>query len=471
MTSAARPRVSIASAETGSVRADLSETADFTITASDQPTGTISVGYTVSETGNFITPVSTTIDLATSGTTTPLSVATSDSDTGTNDADSTITVTLVDGASYTLATSPGQIATATATDDAPAALPVVSISGSGAVTQGYDYTFTVSSNIVATENLDVVIKVDDFPFSVDDIVFTSSTPSGVLVRDSDNFTAINGVVRIPSGESSVSVTLATQESATNFESSAITLVAPGAGANYELHGTLVRIVPSLRNNDVPNENEPRVTIAASSTRAVYVGSSGAMADFVITASHQPASLRTVTVVVSEDQDFISADNEGTKDVDLATTGTTTTYSVPLVDSDTGNTNSDSVITVRLRDTTQADSGGQYAYTLADDNISASVTATDTEPLPEISLSGVPASVTQGYAFSFTISVAGTLAADLPITLELDDGSNGIIAGMSPGTYTADGTSNLTIPQAGSQVVTITNECWGLVMSIRIFRLV
>ena len=69
------------------MRADLSETADFTITASDQPTGTISVGYTVSETGNFITPVSTTIDLATSGTTTPLSVATSDSDTGTNDAE------------------------------------------------------------------------------------------------------------------------------------------------------------------------------------------------------------------------------------------------------------------------------------------------------------------------------------------------------------------------------------------------
>ena len=70
---------------------------------------------------------------------------------------------------------------------------------------------------------------------------------------------------------------------------------------------------------------------------------------------------------------------------------------------------------------------------------------------------MPASVTQGYAFSFTISVAGTLAADLPITLELDDGSNGIIAGMSPGTYTADGTSNLTIPQAGSQVVTITTN--------------
>ena len=34
---------------------------------------------------------------------------------------------------------------------------------------------------------------------------------------------------------------------------------------------------------------------------------------------------------------------------------------------------------------------------------------------------------------------------------------GIIAGMSPGTYTADGTSNLTIPQAGSQVVTITTN--------------
>ena len=52
--SVTRPRLSIAAAASSKVRADLNETADFTITASDQVTTDITVKVNVSETGNFI---------------------------------------------------------------------------------------------------------------------------------------------------------------------------------------------------------------------------------------------------------------------------------------------------------------------------------------------------------------------------------------------------------------------------------
>ena len=71
--------------------------------SSDQPTGTITVSYNVSETGNFITDGDQTINLDTSGTTTQITVATSDPTQGSADPDSTITVTLLEGENYTLA--------------------------------------------------------------------------------------------------------------------------------------------------------------------------------------------------------------------------------------------------------------------------------------------------------------------------------------------------------------------------------
>ena len=78
-------------------------------------------------------------------------------------------------------------------------------------------------------------------------------------------------------------------------------------------------------------------------------------------------------------------------------------------------------------------------------------------IPEISLSEVPNSVTQGHDFTFKVSASGTLSGDLPITLTLSDGNNGIITGMTPGTLGADGTGSLTIPQAGSEVVTVSTK--------------
>ena len=77
-------------------------------------------------------------------------------------------------------------------------------------------------------------------------------------------------------------------------------------------------------------------------------------------------------------------------------------------------------------------------------------------LPQISLSEVPGSVTQGHDFTFKVSASETLTSSgLPITIQFGEGSATIITGISPGTYVDGGDSMLTIPQGGSQVVTVS----------------
>ena len=288
-----------------------------------------------------------TMDI-TAGTTTTLEVDTqADSPDG---ADGTIVVSIVDGAEYALGST---ISVSTTVTDP--VLPVVSISGPIGVTQGHDYPLTVSLDSAATENLDIAILVSDLARSTDDIVFTGATiagvtTTGIVVRDADTFTPANGVVQIPSGESSVVVNLTTQESSTSFEGSSITLVTPGAGAKYQLHGSAIRLAPALNNNGNASSFLPSMSIAANRS-TVYVGSSGAMAEFTVTASHAPNVAKTVSLMVSEDQDFISSANEGLQSVDFVADEMTAVYRVALADSNTGTDDTDSVVTVRLVDTT------------------------------------------------------------------------------------------------------------------------
>ena len=76
-------------------------------------------------------------------------------------------------------------------------------------------------------------------------------------------------------------------------------------------------------------------------------------------------------------------------------------------------------------------------------------------LPEITLTGVPDSVTQGHTFSFTIETSATLVGELPVTVEFNEGTATIISDISPGTYVDGSNSMVTIPQGGSQVVTVS----------------
>ena len=126
--------------------------------------------------------------------------------------------------------------------------------------------------------------------------------------------------------------------------------------------------------------------------------------------------------------------------------------IPLIDDNTDDTNETIIIEI---------SNPTRGIELSSNT---SATGTITEPgaiSQQISLSEVPSSVTQGHNFTFKVSASETLTEDLPITLELRDGGHGIIKDISPGTYVNNGTSMLTIPQAGEQVVTVsTNKVSG-----------
>ena len=188
VTTALQPRVSISSAATNLVQADQNATADFTITATPQPTGTIRVSYDVSETGNFVSVESDTIVLSTSTTTTTLAVPTTDSNSGTDDANSTITVTLVDGSNYTLADSPGHSATRIAIDDA---LPELTIEmgslAEGAMGATGKMKFTVRASRSVTT-----------PFTVN---WETSIVAGVdTATDGTDFTSANSMLSFGVGD-------------------------------------------------------------------------------------------------------------------------------------------------------------------------------------------------------------------------------------------------------------------------------
>ena len=250
--------------------------------------------------------------------------------------------------------------------------------------------------------------------------------TGVVVRAGDTFTPADGVVPVPNGATSVVVTLTTQESATSLESSTIALLTPGAGAKYQVvDGSARQLAPALNNNDNASSFLPSMSIAANRS-TVYVGSSGAMAEFTVTASHAPGVAKTVSLMVSEDQDFISSDNEGLQSVDFVANEMTAIYRVALADSNTGTDDTDSVVTVTLVDTTHTVLGdNQYSYSLADTGLSATTTATDNEPLPVVSIASTAATstgtgVTEGHSFTFTVSAAEDVSADLVVDLTIPD---------------------------------------------------
>ena len=246
-------------------------------------------------------------------------------------------------------------------------LPVVSVAGPVGVTQGHDYTFTVSS--VPPTALTVPLTVSN----------TDGVYTGTLPTQAD----------IPA-EGSVVITLTTQEVAAGNPFGDIQLSPPGAGARYTL-GANTGLFPVFHNNNSPSTATPSIAIAADSTDTINVRSATEVG-FTLTASHQPDNTTTdVAVVVSETGNFIASTFDKTQNVRLVASGVTTPFKVAIADDDPAVDAADSVITVSLRDGT--------GYTLVDPtatpNHTDTVTITDDAPVPVVSITGLGGSVTQG----------------------------------------------------------------------------
>ena len=133
--------------------------ATFNVTASPAPGANLSVELTVAETGDFAAPGATgankTVVIGASGAAT-YTVATVNDET--DEPNGSITATLNDGAGYAVADPPGNAALVAVNDD-DEPLPVVSISGGAAVTEGGDATFNVTASPAPGDNLSVELTV------------------------------------------------------------------------------------------------------------------------------------------------------------------------------------------------------------------------------------------------------------------------------------------------------------------------
>ena len=132
--------------------------ATFTVTAVPAPSAALTVEVTVSQSGDFgVAAGSRSVAVPTSGSVT-LTVATTDDST--DEADGSVTVTVDDGSGYTVSQSAGTATAAVADDDdPPVAVPEVSITAGGGVTEGGDAAFTVSAVPAPSAALTVEVTV------------------------------------------------------------------------------------------------------------------------------------------------------------------------------------------------------------------------------------------------------------------------------------------------------------------------
>ena len=163
------------------------------------------------------------------------------------------------------------------------------------------------------------------------------------------------------------------------------------------------VTPHLYRNDNASESRPSISIAADSDATVNVNSAN-MATFTLTASHEPTNTTTVKLMVSESTggNFVDStfDKTAVHEIPLATTGTTTPYSVPIADDDPSADVADSTVTVTLLDIGTADP----TYTLADPEMhKASVMVSDdmVVVLPNVGITA-PAYVIEGDMVTFRI---------------------------------------------------------------------
>ena len=290
-------------------------------------------------------------------------------------------------------------------------LPVITISGGSAVTEGTAATFTLTANPAPTDALTVSLSVSDGIGN-----FLGSSPPATAM-----FTANSGTATL---------TVPTVDDSTDEADGSVTVTLSSSTA-YTLGSPAIAFVTVNDNDGAP---VPAITISGGS--AVTEGTA---ATFTVTASPAPVGTLTVNFSASNGSGDFLGTNPPTS-VTFTATEATATVSVPTNDDSTDEPNGSVTVTL------SAGSG----YTLGS-TTSASVTVNDNDDapvaVPTITISGGPA-VTEGTAATFTISASPAPVGTLTVNLSASNGG-GVFLGTNPPTtvvFTANsGTATLTVP--------------------------
>ncbi|MYH06356.1 MAG: hypothetical protein F4194_07775, partial [Acidimicrobiia bacterium] len=386
---------------------DITEGGDatFTITASPAPSAPLSVGVTVTVSGDFgVSAGSQTVIIPTSGSV-GVTVATSDDDV--YEADGAVKATLDQGNGYVKSWPAGTATVAVSDDDDSLATdPEISVTGGSGVTEGGDAQFTVTASPAPAAPLVVTVTISQ------DGDYGASTGSQT--------------VTIPTS-GSVTVTVGTSDDSADETDGSVS-VAVDAGDGYTVSGAQGTASVSVADNDDPPA--PEVNISGSAG-----GEEGADVTFTLSASPAPSAPLAVSVTVTASGDF--GVSTGSQTVTIPTSGSAT---LTVSTTDDNNDETDGSVTLTLNP-----GDGYSVGALSSDT--ASVLDNDDAPLvvtPEVSVTA-GAGVTEGQGAVFAIAASPAPSAPLAVTVTVSqDGDYGATTGSRTVTIPTSGSATLTV---------------------------
>ncbi len=374
--------------------------ATFTVTADPAPASALTVSLTVTQTGSFVAPGdlgAKTVTVPASGTAT-YTVATVDD--GWDDANGAVTATVGTGTGYHVQATDSSASVPVNDND----VPVVSISGGDAVTEGGDATFTVTATPAPASPLTVTLTV---------------TQTGDFVASGDLGAK---TVTIPTW-GRATYTVATVDDNVIEASGAVTATV-GTGTGYHVHATASLTGVAMNDNDQP-------VVRVSAGDAVTEGDD---ATFTVTVSPAPASALTVNLTVTQTGDVVASGNLGAKTVTVPTSGTAT-YTVATVDDTVGEAHG--AVTVAV--------GTGTGYGVHATDASAGVAVNDNDrPVVRISGGGV---ITEGGDATFTVTATPAPASALTVNLTVAQTGDFVASGNL-------GAKTVTVPSSGTATFTV-----------------
>ena len=358
--------------------------ASFTLTATPPPAADLAVSVTVAADGDWgVTVGSRTVTIPTTGSATLTLATTGDT---TDEPDGSVTVTVTDGAGYT-----------------------VGASASGSIT----------------------IEDDDAPATTPDWTDYQTVVSYLIeVRDNPKNTAVKGnPVHIAKWNRVLE--------AVGHDTG--TGVAPMAAS--EIHANAAQWpdspfkAASVYLKSQEQQQEPAVTVSAGTSPVTE----GADASFTLTATPPPAADLAVNVTVATDGDYgitagsrtVTIPPTGSATLTLATTGDTT-------DEPHGSVS----VTVTDGDGYTVGSSASGSVTVRDDDEPPPDT-------PAVTIAAGTSPVTEGGAATFTVTATPAPAADLPVAVTVTTaGDWGVTAGSQTVTIDTTGSATLTLATTG-----------------------
>ncbi len=465
--------------------------AEFTLTASPVPAAGLDVTVAVAQDGDFgVATGSRTVTIPASGS---FALAVATSDDSVDEADGSVTATVGSGTGYTVSATKSAATVAVSDDDDP--LPVISIVGGSAVTEGGNATYTLTASHSPATPLTVNLTVSQ---SGDFYVGTS--PTTVQIATSGTHTLSLGTTNDSTDEpdGSLTVTLSTGAGYTVSTTQSAATVAvsddddpppppppPPAGCVSDEVLELARDYYDLNRDRAPSygrnwrrvlvafgdvvddeltaftaaealegeqswfgwkpfrealecieaaqqPEDPEISIAAGS--AVTEGTA---ASFTLTASPAPTAVLTVDVTVAQTGDFGAA--TGTRTVTIPASGS---YTLTVATTGDGIDEADGSVTVSV------DTG--TGYTVSSSAGSASVAVADND-VPEVGVAA-GSGITEGGDATFTVTAAPTPYAALSVELTVSaSGDFGAATGSRTVTIPSSGSYTLTVSTVGDNV--------------------